>query len=95
MAATIEDLAPKIANRLKGKIRGAFTWTETTEAVGQSSAGQRDTLVAAVQNGDQQALGAALLDMIQNYINSKANARALDMLEDGSLSLVELDEVLE
>jgi len=92
--ATKAEMIAVIAKRLESKVASEFGWPDLVASVQNGTPQDKARIVAGVQSGSAQAVGAAILELSRAKIKAEALAEATTMLADDSLDLTELDRML-
>ena len=88
------SLQQRLATRIEQKLYGQLNWTRLAGAVQGLSAQEKARIVLAVEAGNGEGIGRAILSAVATSVRADALTQAAAMLADGSLSEAELEQVL-
>jgi len=92
---TPEELKALIVSRLKRKKREALTQPDFVTAWQALNSAKKNQIIQAAVRGDAESAGKGLVQMLDAYSIGLADARADEIIADGSLSLAELGDIFD
>ena len=91
---TREELIQIIAKKLHAKNKGNGTWSDLVSGVQKMTQQERAQLVSKLGNGHYDHAGKMLARALNDEVMIKSQAEAEAMLADDTLSLAELELIL-
>ena len=87
-------LQQKLATRIEQKLNAQLNWARIASAVQALSAAEKAKIVLAVEAGNGERIGRAIIAAVAASIRADALTQAAEMLADGHLTEAELEQVL-
>jgi hypothetical protein len=91
---TKEEMIALLAKRIAPKRRKELVWSSVAAAFGGMVPAEKADILAAIKSGQEATLGGLIISLVNTKVSAEALAEAQVMLENNSLSLVELERVL-
>ncbi len=95
MTLTKEQLIDKLSLRVMGKIRNTLTWQDLVSSVATASNQEKANILDSLKRKSPNELGNIILKLVEVNVKTKAIADVTLKLENNSLNLTELSEILE
>jgi hypothetical protein len=95
MTLTKEQLIDKLSLRVMGKIRNTLTWQDLVSSVATASNQEKANIIDSLKRKSPNELGNIILKLVEVNVKTKAIADVTLKLENNSLNLTELSEILE